>query len=265
MEIVRQAKRIVVKVGTSTLTYQSGKLNIRRIELLTRVLCDLRNEGREVVLVSSGAVGVGMGKLGLTEKPGDIRGKQAVAAVGQSELMCLYDRMFAEYGNTAAQILLTKDIVDTPKRKENAINTLNTLLEWGIIPVVNENDSISSDELEFGDNDTLSALVAELVDAELLVVFSDIDGLYDSDPHKNPNAKLVPVIEKVDAELMRTAGGAGSNRGTGGMITKLAAAKHAMAVGTDMIITNGIEPRSLYRILAGEQVGTLFRAPGKRK
>lgn len=261
MDKIRRAKRIVVKVGTSTLTYDSGKLNIRRIERLARVLSDLNNEGREVVLVSSGAVGVGMGKLELREKPGDIRGKQAVSAVGQSELMCLYDRMFAEYGNTTAQILLTRDIMDTPVRKENALNTINTLLEWGIIPVVNENDAISSDELEFGDNDTLSAIVAELISAELLVIFSDIDGLYDSDPRSNPNARLIPVIEAVDEQLMKTAGGAGSKRGTGGMITKLTAAKRAMAAGVDMIIANGIEPRALYHILEGEQIGTLFRAP----
>lgn len=260
MDKVKRAKRIVVKVGTSTLTYESGKLNIRRIELLVRVLSDIRNEGREVVLVTSGAVGVGMGKLGLTEKPGDTRGKQAVSAVGQSELMCLYDRMFAEYGNTAAQILLTRDIVDNPIRKQNAVNTLETLLEWGIIPIVNENDSISSDELEFGDNDTLSAVVAKLIGADLLVIFSDIDGLYDSDPHVNSDAKLIPVIDKIDAELMKTAGGAGSKRGTGGMVTKLSAAKMAVEAGVDMIITNGKEPRSLYQILEGEQVGTLFRA-----
>ena len=254
---VSRAQRIVVKVGTSTLTYESGTMNLKLIDRLAMVLSDLRNQGKEIILVSSGAIGIALGKLGLSEKPKDTKGKQAVAAVGQCELMYLYDKMFSEYNNTVAQVLLTRDDIALPRRKRNIQNTVTTLLEMGIIPVVNENDTVSYDEIEIGDNDTLSAVVAELVDADLLVLFSDIDGLYDDDPHKNKNAKLLPVVYDIDA-VKYMAGGAGTSRGTGGMVTKLEAAERAVSAGIHMIIANGSNVDSLYDILNGEQVGTLF-------
>ena len=254
---IQKAKRIVVKVGTSTLTYDTGKMNIKRIDTLARVLSDLHNQGKEVILVSSGAVGIAVGKLGLSEKPKETSKKQAVAAVGQCELMYLYDKMFSEYNNTVAQILLTKDDIVIPRRKRNIQNTFCTLMDMGIIPIVNENDTVSVDEIEIGDNDILSAVVADLVDADLLVLFSDIDGLYDSDPHQNIDAKLIPMV--YDVESVRSiAGGAGSSRGTGGMVTKLNAAEVATKAGIHMIITNGENIFSLYDILEGKPSGTLF-------
>ena len=254
---ITSSHRIVVKVGTSTLTYSTGKMNLRLMDKLARVLSDLRNSGKEIILVSSGAIGIAMGKLGLTKKPDDIKTKQAVAAVGQCELMYLYDKLFSDYNNTVAQILLTKDDIAIPRRKRNTQNTINALLEMGIIPVVNENDTVSVDEIEIGDNDTLSAVVADLLDADLLVLFSDIQGLYDSDPHVNPDAKLIERVYNVN-EVRKLAGGAGSKLGTGGMVTKLDAAEIATKAGINMIIANGQQIENLYDILDGKPIGTLF-------
>lgn len=256
-EDIKRAHRIVVKIGTSTLTYETGKVNLKNIDRIARVLSDLHNQGKEIILVSSGAIGIAVGKLGLSERPKDTRKGQALAAVGQCELMFLYDKMFSEYSNTVAQILLTRDDIVIPRRKRNMQNTFGALLEMGIIPVVNENDTVSTDEIEIGDNDTLSAVVATLVDADLLVLFSDIDGLYDSDPHANPDAKLLSVVYDIDKVKM-AAGGAGSSRGTGGMITKLSAAETATAAGIHMFIANGNRIDALYDILDGKQAGTLF-------
>ncbi len=257
---IKEAKRIVVKIGTSSLTYSTGKLNIRQIEKLIRVLSDIRNQGREVILVSSGAISVGAGKLGLKERPRETRFKQAAASVGQCELMYLYDKLFSEYNNTAAQILLTKSDIDEDKRVINTKNTINTLLEMGIIPVVNENDTVSTDEIEFGDNDTLSAIVAKLVEADLLVIFSDIDGLYTADPHKDENAKLIEIITEIDDSVKALAGDTVTNRGTGGMITKLTAAEIATGSGIDMIVANGNNVEALYTMLDGKPHGTIFTA-----
>ena len=234
---VSMAHRIVVKVGTSTLTYEHGTMNLKLIDRLSMVLSDLRNQGKEIILVSSGAQGIALGKLGLAEKPNDTKGKQAIAAVGQCELMYLYDKLFSGYNNTVAQVLLTREDIAIPRRKRNIQNTVTTLIEMGIIPVVNENDTVSYDEIEIGDNDNLSAVVADLVDADLLVLFSDIDGLYDDDPHKNKNAKLLPTVYDID-EVRDVAGGAGTSRGTGGMVTKLEAAERATNAGIHMIIAN---------------------------
>lgn len=256
---LKNAKRIVVKVGTSTLTYSTGRIHLRRIELLTRTLADLCHEGREIILVSSGAVGVGMGKLGLAEKPKTIREKQATSAIGQSELMSIYGKLFGEYGCDVAQILLTKNVIENEQRKKNTITTLNTLLEWGVVPIVNENDAISADELEFGDNDNLSAMVAKLINADLLIILSDIDGLYNADPHHSSGAALISEIDEVTEDLFTIAGSSGSNRGTGGMVTKLMAAKTVTEAGINMIITNGQRPAVIYDILEGKQVGTLFK------
>ncbi len=252
-------KRIVIKVGTSSLTYETGKINIKKLESLVRVISDLRNRGIEVVLVSSGAVGAGVGKLNLEEKPQEIRKKQALAAIGQASLVSIYDKFFSEYGHSTAQVLLTKFILDDAERYQNTKNTFETMFEYGVVPIVNENDVISTYELEFGDNDTLSAYIAELVGAELLIILSDIDGLFDSNPAENPSAKLIPVVEEVNAQIYALAGGAGSRRGTGGMITKLKAAEIVNPKGIDMIITNGASPERIYDIFEGKQVGTLFK------
>lgn len=253
-------KRIVIKVGTSSLTYETGKINIRKIEELVRVVADLSNRGIQVVLVSSGAVGAGVGKLNLPEKPSGIREKQALAAIGQASLVSIYDRFFSEYGLCSAQVLLTKFILDDPARYQDAKNTFETMFSYGVIPIVNENDVISTYELEFGDNDTLSAYIAELVDAELLIILSDIDGLFDKNPAEFADAKLISVVEGLTPEIFESAGGAGSRRGTGGMITKLKAAQHVLPKGIDMIIANGARPNDIYRIFEGESVGTLFKS-----
>lgn len=252
-------KRIVIKVGTSTLAYPNGKLNLRHIDLLSRAIADLMNRGMEVVLVSSGAIGAGVGKLNLPSRPTTMRGKQALAAVGQTELMQLYSKLFEEYGQIVAQVLLTRDVVDDPHRRENAVNTFEELIERRIIPIVNENDTIAYDEIVFGDNDTLSAVVAGLVRAELLIILSDIDGLYDCDPHQNPQAKIIPYVCGITDEIKNAAGGAGSAHGTGGMITKIHAAEMANGYGVDMVIANGSAPDAvLYRLCDGERIGTLF-------
>ncbi len=254
------ANRIVFKVGTSTLTHDNGKVNIRRVEALARVLSDLHNAGKDIVLVSSGAISVGVAKSGRTERPKAVPHRQAMAAIGQCELMYLYDKLFSEYNNMVAQVLITADVVEHPLRKQNAQNTMETILELGAIPIVNENDTVSTEEIEFGDNDTLSALVAELIGADLLVILSDIDGLYDADPHKNADAKLIAQVEKIDESIEALAGGAGSKHGTGGMATKISAAKIATAAGIGMVIINGNAPEKIYDLLEGEQIGTYFCA-----
>lgn len=260
MDCFKDAKRVVVKVGTSTLTYDTGLINIRRMQQFIQVLSDLQNSGREIILVTSGAVGVGKGKLGLLSKPADMPTKQAAAAVGQSELMFLYDQHFGLYNHIVAQVLLTKDIVGDTERRQNVVNTFLRLIELGAIPIVNENDTVAFEEIEFGDNDTLSAIVAELVGADVLVILSDIDGLYTANPHTNPDAKLIPRVEKIDESIHQIASGTASNRGTGGMVTKIHAAEIATAAGIDMAIINGENPAILYQLFEGEDVGTHFVA-----
>ena len=250
--------RIVVKIGTSTLAHKTGRLNIRRIEELCKVLSDLKNAGHQVILVSSGAIGMGVGKLNLDKRPTDIPTKQAAAAVGQCELMYTYDKLFTEYNHNVAQILITAPDIEDEKRKLNFHNTLERLLEMGVLPIVNENDTVSTDEIEIGDNDTLSAIVTANVGADLLVLLSDIDGLYDSDPHKNKDAKLISVVEEINGDIEKLAGDKGSDLGTGGMITKINAAKIATSAGCEMIIANGENPSILYDIADGKNVGTRF-------
>ncbi|MCQ2454007.1 MAG: glutamate 5-kinase [Clostridia bacterium] len=251
--------RIVIKIGTSTLTHKTGHLNIRQVEKLCKVVSDLKNAGHEPVLVSSGAIGMGVGKLSLPGRPSDMPTKQAAAAVGQCELMYIYDKQFSEYNHVVAQILLTGDDLDHEDRRQNFENTLFRLLELGALPIVNENDTIATHEIAVGDNDTLGAIVAACVRADLLVLLSDIDGLYTADPRKDVGAKLIPVVEEVTPEIQALAGGKGSALGTGGMQTKLRAAEIAGAAGVDMIITNGTRPEDLYDIVEGRPVGTLFK------
>ena len=250
--------RIVVKVGTSTLAHSTGRMNIRHVEDLVKVLSDLKNAGHEMILVSSGAIGMGVGKLNLPGKPSDMPTKQAAAAVGQCELMYTYDRLFLQYNHTVAQILLTGEDVDHTERRENFENTMERLLELGSLPIINENDTVATAEIKVGDNDTLGAIVARCVKADLLVLLSDIEGLYTADPRKDPSAKLIPVVEEVTPEIEALAGGVGSGLATGGMATKLRAAKMVAEVGCDMIITNGEHPEVLYGIAEGKDVGTRF-------
>ena len=250
--------RIVIKIGTSTLAHPTGHLNIRRVEELCKIISDIKNSGHEVIMVSSGAIGMGVGKLGLISRPGDIPTKQAAAAVGQCELMYTYDKLFSEYNHTVAQLLITGDDVQNEDRHNNFSNTLNRLLELGAIPIINENDTVSTKEIVIGDNDTLAAIVAESVKADKLVLLSDIDGLYTADPHTNPDARLIPVIWSIDDSIMALASGSNGTQGTGGMVTKLQAAKICMNCGCDMIIANGSKPTNLYDILDGKSVGTTF-------
>ncbi|MBQ3053578.1 MAG: glutamate 5-kinase [Clostridia bacterium] len=250
--------RMVIKVGTSTLAHSTGRLNIRRIEHLCKVMSDLKNSGHEVILVSSGAIGMGVGKLGLSGRPTDIASKQAAAAVGQCELMYVYDKLFTEYNHTVAQLLITGPDTENQERKANFENTLHRLLELGVIPIINENDTVSTEEIEIGDNDTLSAIVSNSVGADLLVILSDINGLYDKNPKGNPDAKLISVVEHITEETFLLADGKGSELGTGGMSTKIKAAVMATKNGTDMIIANGADPDLLYDIAEGKQVGTRF-------
>ena len=252
--------RIVIKIGTSTLTYKSGCLNIRRAAELCRTVSDIKNAGHEVILVSSGAIGMGVGKLHLPERPSDTSLKQACAAVGQCELMYMYDKEFAEHNHTVAQILLTSPDLKIKERCEKFKATMARLLELGTIPVINENDTVATEEIEFGDNDTLAALVAVNTDADLLVLLSDIDGLYDKDPHKYADAKLIDKVYALDEHIIALGGGAGSSLGTGGMATKLTAATIATEAGCDMIITNGAYPERLYAIIDDTAVGTRFYA-----
>ena len=260
--LITEAKRIVVKVGTSTITYENGRMNMRNIDRLARAIADLMNSGREVVLVTSGAIGVGVGCLDLPERPSEMRDKQAVAAVGQCELMNVYSRCFAEYSRVVAQILLTKDGIDDPITRANISNTMEALIEKGILPVVNENDTVSTAEIPhagtFGDNDTLSALVARVVNADLLIILSDIDALYDSNPKENPDAKRISVVTEVSDELIKAAGGAGSALGTGGMQTKIIAMSMLMDHGIAGVIAEGSQSQILEDILDGEDIGTLF-------
>ena len=250
--------RIVVKVGTSTLAHPTGRLNIRHVEELVKVLSDLKNAGHEVILVSSGAIGMGVGKLNLPGRPADMPTKQAAAAVGQCELMYTYDKLFSQYNHTVAQILLTGEDVDHDDRRSNFENTMFRLLELGALPIINENDTIATAEIKVGDNDTLGGIVACSVQADLLVLLSDIEGLYTADPRKDPEARLIPVVEEVTADIEALAGGKGSELAVGGMATKLRAAKMVTAAGCDMIITNGEHPGYLYDIADGKSVGTRF-------
>ncbi len=255
--------RIVVKVGTSTLAHKTGNLNIRRVENLCKVLSDLKNSGHEIVLVSSGAVGMGVGKLCLSGRPEDIPTRQAAAAVGQCELMYTYDKLFSEYNHTVAQILLVGLDIENETRRNNFKNTLSRLLEMNVLPIINENDTVSTDEIVIGDNDTLSSIVASTINADLLVLLSDIDGLYTADPRCDKNAKLIDVVEKITPEIFALAGGKGSTLGTGGMSTKIKAAQNVNDHGIDMIIANGSDPEILYDIADGKNVGTKFVAGGK--
>ena len=253
--------RIVIKIGTSTLAHPTGHLNIRRVEQLCEIMSDIKNAGHELILVSSGAIGMGVGKLNLPGRPADMPTKQAAAAVGQCELMYIYDKLFTEYNHIVAQILITApDLQEAGSRKRNFHNTLARLLELGALPVINENDTVSTDEIVIGDNDTLSANVASTIQADLLVLLSDIDGLYDSDPHKNPDAKLISTVGTIDDSILALGGGSGSALGTGGMATKLHAAQVATAAGCEMVIANGQRPELLYDIAAGKPVGTRFLA-----
>ena len=259
MKEFSQGRRIVVKVGTSSLTYSNGTLNFRSIEKLAKALANLKNSGKEVLLVSSGAIGVGVGKLGLAEKPTETREKQAVAAIGQCELMNIYEKFFGEYGQNVAQILITKEDFDDEDRLQNAVNTMDTLLQWGVIPIVNENDTIAVDEIVFGDNDSLSAMIASTIHADRLIILTDTDGLYDKNPAECRDAALIPVVHSITQDLIDVAGGSGTNRGTGGMVTKLHAAEIAMEANIPMIIASGKEPdKTLYRIFDNNAVGTLF-------
>ena len=252
--------KIVVKVGTSTLTHITGCVNIRRIEKLVKVLSDIKNVGNQVILVSSGAIAMGVGKLNLEKRPEDIAGKQAAAAVGQCELMYTYDKLFLQYNQTVAQILLTaEDLRDTDRHKKFE-DTMERLMKLRVLPIINENDTVSTDEIKIGDNDTLAAIVAESVRADLLVLMSDINGLYDKDPHIYDDAKLIDDVYELDENIMSLGGGAGTARGTGGMMTKLCAAKIASDAGCDMIIMHGDRPDELYNIIDGNPVGTRFHA-----
>lgn len=250
--------RIVIKIGTSTLAYPTGHINIRRVEELCKIISDIKNAGHQVIIVSSGAIAMGIGKLGLRERPTDIPSKQAAAAVGQCELMYIYDKLFSEYNHTVAQLLITGEDVENDTRHTNFSNTLARLMELDAIPIINENDTVATKEIVIGDNDTLAAIVAQSVKADKLVLLSDIDGLYTSDPHLDPNAKLIKVANVIDDSILALAGGSGSNLGTGGMITKLEAAKICLGCGCDMIITNGNTPTNLYDIVDGKSVGTTF-------
>lgn len=258
MAVLKDVKRLVVKVGTSTLTYDTGKTNIRRMHKLVSVLSDIVNSGIEVALVTSGAIGVGVGKLGLKERPSDISGRQAAATVGQCELMFMYDKLFGEYGHTVGQLLITKSDVDSEERRKNLVNTFEKLFDYGAVPIVNENDSVAVDEIVYGDNDSLSAIVAKLVNADALIILTDIDGLYDDNPNENEDAKLISQVDEITDELIAVAGGHGSRFSTGGMVTKLHAAQIAMDAGIDTIVMNGAAPENIYKALDGKQMGTFF-------
>ena len=252
--------RIVIKIGTSTLAHSTGRLNIQRVEELCKILSDIKNAGHQVIMVSSGAIGMGVGKLNLKERPHDVAGKQACAAVGQCELMYIYDKQFSAYNHTIAQILLTAPDLENDDRHEKFKDTMSKLLELGALPIINENDTVATEEIVFGDNDTLAALVAESVGADLLILLSDIDGLYTADPHKDASATLISEVRELTDEIMALGGGAGTAHGTGGMETKLRAAKIATDSGCDMIIMNGDNPENLYRIIDNIPIGTRFYA-----
>ncbi len=261
----KDIKRIVVKVGTSTLTYDTGKINIRRMSKLAQVLSDLKNAGIEIVLVTSGAIGVGVGKLGLKERPQDTPGRQAAATVGQCELMFLYDKFFGEYGNITGQLLVTRDDFENEERHRNLHNSFMKLFEYGALPIVNENDSVAVEEIVFGDNDSLSAHVAEIVEADTLIILTDIDGLFSANPREDENAVLIHSVDEINDEILALAGGSGTSRGTGGMITKLHAAQIATAAGINTVVMNGSDPEDIYKLIDGRQIGTLFKAKSEVK
>lgn len=254
-----KTKRIVVKVGTSTLTHPTGRTNIREMDQMVRVLSDIMNQGLQVALVTSGAIGVGMGKLGLTERPKDTPGKQAAATVGQCELMYMYDKMFGEYGQKVGQLLITKGDVEDPTRHENLVACFETLFAMNVLPIINENDAVAVDEIVYGDNDSLSAIVTELVQADSLIILSDIDALYDADPRTTPDARRIPEVNAITPELMAICGGTGSRFGTGGMETKLRAAQIAMDAGAECWVINGKPAANIYLALEGADIGTRFR------
>ena len=250
--------RVVIKIGTSTLAHPTGHLNIRRTEKLCKIISDIKNAGHQVILVSSGAIGMVVGKLGLLKRPADIPTKQAAAAVGQCELMYTYDRVFSKYHHTVAQLLITGDDVEDDTRHTNFTNTLNRLLDLGAIPIINENDTVATAEIVIGDNVTLAAIVAQSVSADRLILLSDIDGLYTADPHKDPDAKLIHTVNVIDDALLSLAGASAGNQGTGGMVTKLQAAKICLDCNCEMIISNGSRPENLYDIMDGIEIGTKF-------
>ena len=255
---VKNAKTVVIKVGTSTITYANGSINFSAIEKLVRVLADLKNQGRNVVLVTSGAIAAGVSRMGFKKRPDSVPEKQALAAIGQGNLMHIYSKLFAEYGQTAAQVLLTKDVLDGGTREKNACNTFITLFKYGSIPIVNENDTIATEEIEFGDNDTLSAIVASLVSADLLILLSDIDGLYDKDPKISKDAKLIFYVNEITSAIEEMSCGTLNGFGTGGMKTKIAAARICMTNNIPMVITNGEDPDNIRKASNGEEIGTLF-------
>lgn len=252
-----KSDKIVIKVGTSTLTHANGNLNLKRIKEIVRVISDIKNSGKDVVLVTSGAIGVGTARLKLRQRPTEVREKQAAAAIGQSILMGIYDKFFSEHNYTVGQILLTKDCITNAEMRNNAINTFATLLEFGAIPIVNENDTIVVHEIKLGDNDTLSAHIANLINADLLILLTDVDGLYDRNPNE-AGAKLIPEVNEITDAIKTIAGGAGSANGTGGMVTKLCAVEIAAKSGTKTIITNGSNPALIYEVLEGKEIGTYF-------
>lgn len=258
MKDMKEIKRIVVKVGSSTLTHPSGGLNFQKIDQLAMTLSDIKNSGLDVILVSSGAVAAGVAKLQMQNRPQLMREKQAAASVGQCELMFIYDKFFSQYGQSIAQLLITKTVTKNKTLRTNAINTLETLLEYGVIPIVNENDSVAVDEIAYGDNDTLSAVTAYIIQADLLILLSDIDGLYDDDPTHNKDANLIHIVKQIDENILHMAKGADSSHGTGGMVTKITAAQYAAQHHIPMIIANGKQPAILYDILKGNYRGTLF-------
>lgn len=254
---IEDAKKIVIKIGTSTLTYDTGRTNIRRMAKIASVLSDLSNAGYDITLVTSGAIAIGVSKLGC-ERPTDTPGRQAMATIGQCELMFLYDKLFGEYSQVIGQMLVTRSDFEDEERRTNLLNTFNRLSSFGAIPIVNENDSVAIEEIVFGDNDTLSAHVAALIEADLLIIFSDIDGLFEEDPNKNSDAKLIPVVDEITDDIRALAGGSGTDRGTGGMVTKIKAAEIATSQGIDTVVMNGNRPQAIYHLLEGKPIGTIF-------
>lgn len=262
-EKLKEKKKLVIKIGTSSLTYPNGRLNFHRIERIARVLSSIHKQGREVILVSSGSIAVGAGRMGMEKKPESLAEKQALASIGQAELIKIYQKFFDEHNQHVAQVLLTKDGIVNPIRRSNAKNTLQSLLGMDIIPIINENDTVATHEIEFGDNDTLSADVAVLVEADLLIMLSDIEGLYSSDPRKNKDAKIISLVHTISNDLEEIAKGTGSSFGTGGMSTKIAAARVCGEAKIDTVIINGQIPENIYKVLEGEEIGTFFIANGK--
>ena len=260
---MKMSETIVFKVGTSTLIHETGRLNLQRMEELVEVISDVMNRGNRVALVTSGAIGVGVGKLGLKNRPRDTAGKQAAATVGQCELMFMYDKMFSQYGHKVGQLLITKNDIADPKRHANLVNAFEKLFDYGAIPIINENDAVAVEEIVFGDNDSLSAEVAVVINADRLIMMTETDGLYDSNPFKNPDAKRISCVEAITEEIRACAGDTTSNVGTGGMITKIHAAERATREGIETYVIAGNRPREIYRLLEGEDIGTHFKAVKK--